>query len=70
MNGRREDHERIVVDQFTRQANQFREFAKMPGKPVTWFSRPHGCRSSDMLSAARESDGRAGPYIPADTPRT
>ncbi len=33
MNGRNENHERIVVDQFTRQADQFREFAEMPGLP-------------------------------------
>jgi ubiquinone/menaquinone biosynthesis C-methylase UbiE len=33
MNGSRENHERTVVDQFTRQANQFREFAEMPGQP-------------------------------------
>jgi ubiquinone/menaquinone biosynthesis C-methylase UbiE len=29
----REDHKRLVVDQFTRQANAFREFAEMPGQP-------------------------------------
>ena len=33
MNKDHEEHQRIVVDQFTRQANQFREFAEMPGKP-------------------------------------
>src|SRR5690349_8665581 len=33
MNVRKEDHERMVVDQFTRQAEQFREFAEMPGQP-------------------------------------
>ena len=33
MNASSEDHERVVVDQFTRQADQFREFAEMPGQP-------------------------------------
>jgi len=33
MNGRKEDHERIVLDQFSRQAEEFREFAEMPGQP-------------------------------------
>ncbi len=33
MSDAKEDHERLVVDQFTRQANSFREFAAMPSQP-------------------------------------
>ena len=44
MNAQRIDYERIVVDQFTRQAEQFREFAEMPGQP------------RDMVLAATEVD--------------
>ena len=33
MSGGSEDHQRVVVDQFTRQADQFRAFAEMPGQP-------------------------------------
>ncbi len=44
MNRRSEDHERVVVDQFTRQAVQFQEFAEMPGQP------------RDMVRAATEID--------------
>jgi SAM-dependent methyltransferase len=33
MSNERESHKRIVVDQFTRQADPFREFAAMPGQP-------------------------------------
>ena len=33
MSDAKEDHERLVVDQFTRQANSFREFAEMPSQP-------------------------------------
>ncbi len=44
MNGGSEDHERVVVDQFTRQADPFREFAEMPGQP------------RDMVLAATEID--------------
>ncbi len=44
MNGGSEDHERVVVDQFTRQVDPFREFAEMPGQP------------RDMVLAATEMD--------------
>ena len=33
MNNENEDLQRLVVDQFTRQADPFREFAEMPGQP-------------------------------------
>src|SRR5690242_5882437 len=33
MKGSKEEHERVVVDQFTRQADDFRAFAEMPGQP-------------------------------------
>ena len=44
MSGGSEDHQRVVMDQFTRQADQFREFAEMPGQP------------RDMVLAATQID--------------
>ncbi len=44
MNNGGKEHERVVVNQFTRQADSFREFAEMPGQP------------RDMVLAATEID--------------
>jgi ubiquinone/menaquinone biosynthesis C-methylase UbiE len=46
MNASREDHERVIVDQFTRQADQFRAFAEMPGQ------------ARDMVLAATQVNAR------------
>ena len=39
MDGKSENHYRIIIDQFTRQADLFREFAEMPGLGK-WYSVP------------------------------
>jgi len=49
MNDESREHQRVVVDQFTRQADSFREFAEMPGQPREMVVAATGIGDEDTV---------------------